>query len=74
MVHQHHVPILVGGGHPVLVLLVPLSLPHSLEHSLGLVHLRLLLLDAVAHSRMGILWIAAYPFDAWALPPGEHNT
>ena len=38
----------------MLVLLVPLTLPHSLGHSLGLVHLGLLLLDPLTHRRMGI--------------------
>ena len=57
MVHQHPVPLLVGGRYSVLVLLVSLTLPHSLEHSLGLVHLRLLFLDPFTHRRMGVLWI-----------------
>ena len=49
----------LGGGHLVLVLLVPLALPHSLEHSLGLVHLVLLLLHPLTHSGVGILRIGS---------------
>ena len=43
----------------MLVLLVSLSLPHSLEHSLGLVHLVLLLFQPRFHCSEGILRIGS---------------
>ena len=49
----------------MLVLLVPLAFPHSLEHSLGLVHLVLLLPNPLTHSGVGILRIGSIRLPAW---------
>ena len=53
----------------MLVLLFPLVLPHCLEHSLGLVHLVLLLLYPLTHSGVGILRIES----VWKLRRASHE-
>ena len=59
MVDQHPDSLLLGGRHWVLVLLVPLLLPNSLEHSLGLVRLVLLILHPFSDHGVGILRIGS---------------
>ena len=57
----------------MLVLLVSLTLPYSLEHSLGLAHLRLLLLHPLTHSGVGILRIVVHPQPPLFVVSTPHN-